>query len=198
VKLSQANSYFNSVHLEGWDGAAWVADVALGNFLSFDRFITERTFGQKKRMFETGGGAVIPDAYRVVRTPDANRYLVEALNVDIRDDVTYGRTYLLRECGSQADIIGFTKAASASGIGGDITESVLATVFCDVERITAENSREFDSVRFSSHVITMPGGTALTTDNQLDLDDGHRYEVMEVNAALLTVSVRAVKLGAAP
>lgn len=55
MKLSQANSYFNSVSLDGWNGSAWIPDVIRGNLLSFDRFITERTFGQKKRMLEVGG-----------------------------------------------------------------------------------------------------------------------------------------------
>jgi len=196
VKLQQANSYFNTVNLDGWDGAAWVSGVAAGNLLSFDRFITERTFGQKKRMFEMGGTTTIPDAYKVVRLPTGTKYIVEAVNPDIRNDVVYGRTYLLRECESEAQIIQFVKATSASGIGGDPTPTTLATVFCDVERITSENSSEFREVRFSSHVVTLPEDTVVNTDYQL-LIDGFYYEIMEANKNLLTMSVRAVKLGAA-
>ena len=73
MKPGMAIDYFSKTPLDGYDPATglWVPGVALGDFLTFDRFITERTFGQKKRMFLTGelGIGTLPN-YDVVRTPD--------------------------------------------------------------------------------------------------------------------------------
>jgi hypothetical protein len=195
VKLSQAIQYFATVHLDGWDGTDWVTGVVAGDFLAFDRFITDRSFGQKKRMFMTGGDTVIPDQYKVVRSPEGVRYLVGALNVDIAHNETYGRTYLLQECMGTAELFRFGDVKAASGLNGTKQEISAGTVFCDSERITYENSKEYLGVRYSSHSVFLPEGTVIDTTYQIQLD-GHRYEVLEVNRLLKTVEARAVKLGA--
>ena len=80
MDLARANSRFNTVSLQGWDGTDWVPEISFGNFMSFDRFITERTFGQKKRMFEVGGDNPIDPAYEVVRTIEGIQYIIISVN----------------------------------------------------------------------------------------------------------------------
>lgn len=197
MKLSQANSYFNSVPVDGWDGSAWVAAVAYGDFMAFDRFITERSFGQKKRMFEVGGSRTIPAQYEVVRTPDGRRYMVVADNKDIEASEVYGTTYLLQEAQHTFSIVRNVPTVSASGLPNGNTPTVVATGFCDLERYSAENSREFDTVKYSSHVIVLPASVALTPDDQIIVDDTS-YAVTEVNSLLKVKEVRALKRGTAP
>lgn len=197
MKLSQAAAYFNAVYLEGWDGAAWVPAVAYGNFLSFDRFITERSFGQKKRMFRVGGAPPAQLAYEVVRTPDGRRYLVSSSNNDVGRDGVYGTTYLLQEARYAFQVIRDITTASASGLPGATVKTPVAAGFCDVERYSAENSREFDTVKYSSHNIFLPRSTDVTVDDQIVVGD-MLYEITEVNYLLDMKEARGLKRGAAP
>ena len=89
MDASEAAEWFATVPLEGWDGSAWVSNVALGDFHSYDRFITERTFGAKKRIFlQPETERLDTSLYSVVRTPEGPQWVVEDEKQDMEGQKT--------------------------------------------------------------------------------------------------------------
>lgn len=195
MKLSQAIDYHSNIPLGGLlsDGT-WREEVVYGAFLAFDRFITERSFGQKKRIFQTNSRGPIPDEYTVVRTPDGRAYLVTAHNADIGgiEAQTYNNIYLLQEAPHTADIITFTTVPTASGLGGQAVRVVDATVHCDMDRYGGARSSEFDTVTYTTSLVVFPEGTPINTDNELTIS-GINYDVLEVWTSLKTVVAKVNK-----
>lgn len=173
----QALQKFATVPLEGWDGAQWVETGAAGDFLAYDRFITHRTFGAIKRMFVMP--EPLPPQWEVVRTPDGTVFLAAFANVDIQGVETYGYNYLLHQADFLADVVEYSTTESASGTAGSAQENVLATVHCDVERVTAERSLEYNTVKYTQTLFALPRSAPVNEDSELRVD-GRYYRVKEV------------------
>lgn len=194
MDLSVAGQYFDTVNVEGWDGSAWVANVAFGNLAVYDRFISDRSFGQRKRIFTTGVGHEIPTQYGVIRLPDGTVYLLEHANRDIKHDRVYSTVYHMRESAGLVQVIRQVVTPTASGMGGTSADSVIATVYCDIDRYSALSSSQFDTVRYPLVEFWLPSSTPVTTGDELELD-GERYNVREISLALDLTYIRALKRG---
>jgi hypothetical protein len=195
MKAGEAALWFTQATLDGWNGTAWVQDVCRGDFHTYDRFITERTFGAKKRQFLAHEvNAFDPATYPIVRTEDSKVWMVASDNADI-DDAVYARSYLLHEAKFTAQALTFTTTTRPSGQAGPVTEVLGASTPCDLEQYTIQNSREFDPVAYGVFKVVMPGNFALTDDQEL-LISGSRYEVKEVWVELLTKVARVTRRAA--
>lgn len=193
MELGEAAAWFAGVPLDGWDGTQWVTNVAYGDFHVYDRFITERTFGAKKRMFlQPQSKRLDTDTYKVVRTPDSRVFIVQADNDDIATEGTYQSSLLLLEAAFTASIITYTTTTLASGQQSTAVPTVVGTSVCDIERYTSDRSDEFDVVTYSVFKITLPGDVTVNTDQELQID-GSLYEVKEVAPELLATVVRALR-----
>jgi len=193
MDVSEAADWFATTPLEGWNGTAWVADVALGDFQVYDRFITERTFGAKKRIFlQPEAHRLDTSLYRLVRTPEGTQWIVVADNMDISGVESYQNTLLLLEASYSADIIEFTTTTLASGQESNPVPSVVGTTVCDVDRFSIDRSDDFSTVVYGVVKVVVPGDITLDTDHEL-LIDGAYYEVQEVSRELLTNAARALR-----
>lgn len=196
MHVSEASLWFANESLDGWNGSAWVTEVAMGDFHTYDRFITERTFGAKKRIFLAPQSLSFdPATYPVVRTSDGTVWIVVSDNADIKDDITYEQGYLLVHAAYTADIIELTTTTLASGQQGDPVPTVVGTSVCDLERYTANSSDAFDTVTYGIYKIIVPSSVAVDTDNEISID-GITYEVQEVYEELLTKVAKAIKRAA--
>lgn len=197
MKLGQATAHFNDVVFDGYDGSAWVSNVAAGNFLTYDRFLGPRTFGHKQRMVLIGGDGAAALAYEVLRTPDGKIYLVISYNHDIRDEGTYATSILLQEAPYTADVTEYQTTTAPSGLESDAVPTTIATFHCDLERYTSEASSEFDTVRYGIMTIMLPKSaiSVVGTDHEL-LISGRYYEIKEVEPVLGATEVRALQRGA--
>ena len=100
MKLSRALGKFATSPVTRWNSSTkqWVDTGCTGSLLVFDRFVTERTFGQKKRIL------IVPFESRldmakatILRVGDAfETFLLEKENSDVRFGNVYGYTYLRR------------------------------------------------------------------------------------------------------
>lgn len=174
---AQAIRKFATVPLEGWNGAAWMPTGVKGDFLSYDRFITHRTFGAMKRLFTAP--IPLPPQWELVRTPDGTVFLASFENIDIEGVSPYGYHYLLHQVNFTAQVIGLVATPSASGMAGSTTEVVLATVRCDAERVTAERSLEFNTVKYTQVLFALPRSAPVTEDTEIKMD-GRYYRIKEV------------------
>ena len=91
MDLSVAASYFDDTPIEGWNGSSWDQLDQEINLVVFDRFISDRNFGQRKR--SASAGAPIPPEYKVIRLPGDLIYLVESLNTDSKHGEQYSYVY---------------------------------------------------------------------------------------------------------
>ena len=193
MDVAEAARWFANTSVDGWNGTSWVLGVGKGDFHSYDRFITERTFGAMKRIFHTPEEFKIDHlTYPVIRTADGKIWIITSDNADIEGSEAYAQSYLILEATLQCEIIEHTTQTLASGAEGQSTESVLATHYCDLERYTAGNSDIFQNVTYGSYEITMHNGVAVTVDNELKINSVY-YEVKEVIPELLTTVCRCLK-----
>ena len=194
MELSQAAGYFNSVPLDGWDGSAWVSDIASGDFLTYDRFLGPRTFGHLQRMFHLKGDGSEVHPYEVVRTPAGDIYIVASFNHDFRGTEAYATSFLLQQAQYTAEIIKFITTPAPSGIGGTVVENVVATHYCHMERYTSQGSDEFDLVRYGTFIFTLPLSalTDLSVDKELRVS-GIDYELKEVHRVLNAAEARGLE-----
>ena len=194
MELSQAAGYFNTVPLDGWDGSAWVNNIASGDFLTYDRFLGPRTFGHLQRMFYLSGDGAAVKPYEVVRTPEGQIYIVASFNHDYKHDHAYATSFLLQEALYTAEVIEFVTTPAPSGIGGTKTENVVATYHCHMERYTSEASSEFDIVRYGTFIFTLPLSALgdLTVDRELRVDNTD-FELKEVHRMLNAAEARGME-----
>jgi hypothetical protein len=197
MDVSEAASWFATVPLDGWDGSQWVSNVAYGDFHAYDRFITERTFGAKKRIFlQPDDKRLDVAAYPVVRTPDGKQYIVLSDNADIEGVSRYQSTLLMVEAGYSADVVEFQTTTLASGQQSSPTPVTLSTSVCDLDRFSVDKSDEFSTVVYGMFKIVLPASITVDTDHEL-LIDGAYYEVQDVSPELLAQAIRALKRTAA-
>ena len=181
MDIAEAADWFADTVVDGWDGSVWVSDVGYGDFLTYDRFITDRTFGIKKRMLLTpASGMFDPDTYPVVRTFDGKQWMVISKNNDIKEGEAYAASYLMMVAGYDAEIIEFQTEELASGQQGNVVEVVVGTTVCDVEQYGVRRSRDLTDVVYGSYEITLPGGITVSDDNEIRIGQD-QYTVNEVS-----------------
>lgn len=190
MNLKGAASYFARTKIDGWNGTSWDLDVARGTYETFDRFVSEREFGSKRRYILCNPDRSIPDTYKVVRL-SGEVFLLGVRNNDMQGSV-YSHLFLLHRAPLQADLMQYTKTASASGVAGAATKTKIGTYHCDIERMSYMNSREFDAMRFSEMQVLLPSDCPVTIDHELKVGS-YFYEVEEVFPSSGFLACRTVR-----
>jgi len=192
MDLEIAANYFADTLVDGWTGLAWDAEVLPVTLLPFDRFISERDFGNKRRHILVSPNT-LPTllAYPVIRfNQSGDVYMAGSVNSDIQGD-SYSSVVLLHRAGGQGQVYGFTSVTSASGMASSVSRNQVGQYWCDVERVTLSNSREFDGVSFTQVTITLPSNAVIDTDNEM-LFEGEYLDIREVFKASGFIQCRAL------
>lgn len=189
MNLKGAASYFARTKIDGWNGLSWDEGIARGTYLPFDRFVSEREFGSKRRYLLCRPDRTIPDTYKAVRF-GGEVFLLGVRNLDIKG-AEYSHVFLLHRAPYQADLLEYQKTVSASGVSGTAVKSAVGTFHCDVERMSYMASREFDAVRFSETQVLVPANCPVTTSHEFQIGEDF-YEVEEVFPSSGFIACRAV------
>ena len=192
MELIQAAAYHATTPMAGWDGAAWTDCVAMGDFHTFDRFITERTFGLKKRVLTTV--SPIPSAYQALRDPSGRTYLITSESPDFHGSTNYMNSYLILQADYLFEVLTLQKVQNSAGVDISSTKVPVAEYFGDMERYSGETSRTGSYARYSVMSIQLPIASAdhVNTDTVLRAS-GEEYEVTEVLPLLKVLDIKAVK-----
>lgn len=191
----EAALWFANTQLAGWNGTAWVENISAGDFHTYDRFITERTFGAKKRIFLVHEeNAFDPVTYPIVRTPDNKTWIVVSENADIDTEV-YAQSYLIVEAKFTAAVIEFRTITLSSGQRASSTEETVASYLCDLEQFSLDRSDNFTATTYGIYKVVLPSNAVVHDDNELEIA-GRRYEIQELYTELLTKVARVVGRGA--
>ena len=175
--LEIAANYFMSTEIEAWDGYDWVSLSIKGTLLPYDRFISEREFGLKRRMLLVDVSDPIPDQYSVIRLPGPVAYMVGSSNMDIQE-YPYSKIVLLHKVEALAQIYEWVKTPAASGLGGSSSRVLQTSVWADLERVTNLQPIESPSTTLSQLLFTLPSTTSVTTNNEISMS-GRFYDVRE-------------------
>lgn len=199
TRLQRAVARFNRSTVEGYNHVtkAWEPAVGIGSLQVYDRFITERSFGQKKRILYCGEGNQFDSSkYQLIRVSGEDRvYMVESRNADVTEDSSYAHAYLLKTCSSVVTIKKLQSTSiRASGVGSDSSLVTLDEVWGDIERYSSANSREFHDVDYTIVTISLPKYAQVDSDCTLTVE-GVDYDVTEVTDNLDLKLVRAQGLG---
>lgn len=184
MRLSRALEKFANTPILYWDpiGYEWLDSGLRCRLQSYDRFISERTFGQKKRILTLADRVTIPDEQNIVRLGDSEVvFMVESYNEDISGEEVYGSYYQIHESPFQIQVCKRATTAARSGARLDAGELVLAETWADIERFSTGDSREFSNTDYTTFTLTLPRGTPLDTDSYIRrLDTGEILDINEI------------------
>lgn len=195
MDLSRAIGKFAQNPIEGQNRSNWQwEDTGLkGGLKVYDRFISERSFGQKKRILTMYRDTRLPtDTYWHYRIgSDFAIFTVEGYNQDVEKGAVYDGIYMMRETPFFAEVVKDVYSSTrASGIGGTPVETVVEATFVDYERYSALNSRELNDVDYTVVDIFFPKGAKVDTDCRVRIL-GRIYEVQEIRFSLELKVARA-------
>lgn len=197
--LGRALSRFAQTRLIGWNSATvtWEDTGLRGRLQVYDRFITERDFGQRKRILTLAGDQVLPPLYAVVRLGSGNTaFLLESANEDMDGDEIYGTTFALHEAAFHVQVCKQATLALQSGGKRKAGESVIADTWVDITRYSSVDSREFPMTEYSIYTVYFPRNVVPTTDMYVKrLDTGEVLDITEVFQSLEIPAARCQRRG---
>lgn len=160
-----------------YDGTAWLESPVLCRFPPYDRFISDRAFGQKKRLVQTPGGKLLPGAnYYRVGSLTGRIYMVESVNEDLDQDGEYLNIYMVREATDEVIIEAKQEIVLPSKVKTwQWVES--ARVWGDYDRYGTLNSTVTEAA-YTSYTLSLPSTVVIPPDARLVID-GSTYTIIE-------------------
>lgn len=199
MNLRRAFERFATNELEVWIQATktYRATGIKGSVQVYDRFISDRDFGQKKRIFlvpgEFNADGKLDFATLVLRVRGQNlHYLMESATPDIDGSGVYASSLVLREARDLVKIWrqgGKKKRASGTGYT-DEAETLTAEVYADFSRYSQESSRDVQDVDYTIGTWYFPRATKVDLDSIIENPRGERFVVKEVTSFLNLLMVR--------
>lgn len=198
ANLRRCHGRFTKTPVLGWNesSSVWVDTGLRGRLQVYDRFITERDFGQRKRILTIAGKPPLPE-FNVVKLEGSEvAYLIESSVEDMDGTDVYATTLALHEAAFQVQVCKKTTVTSQSGIKRVDGEQVLSTTWVDISRYTAETSAQFKATNFTVYTVYFPRGTPLDTDSYVRrVDNGEILDINEVFQALDIPAARCQRRG---
>lgn len=199
MDLQRAASKFANTPILSWDStsADWLDTEFTGALQVFDRFITERTFGQKKRVLLVDGNCKLDSDITVIRLQGSEEpFIVEKFNEDVRFGKLYSYIYLLHEAPYFVDVIKTATETNAAGVDIGTTETILETTWMDMDRFSAAPSRTFEETEMTILSMSFPKNSLVDTDCFVRIkSNGERYNVDEIYYSLDIISAKGKRIG---
>jgi len=198
MNLGRAIGKFCDLQVYGWnsDREKWVSVGVKARLSTFDRFITERTFGQKKRILHLSGDDTLPEGYPAYKLESVDTvFLLESSNQDAWAGDSYGRFYLVRAAPHKVKLCKQSYLERSSGARQSSGVEVLGKFWVDIERYSATSARKFEEVEYSRVNITFPKEAPVDSDCYIVLENGFRYNVDEVYDTLDLIGAKGKAVG---
>jgi len=199
MDLGRAANKFTNSPIYYWDKdlVDWYPTECNGALQAFDRFVTERTFGQKKRILLVGRDEKLDADIDIIRLEGSEEsFLVEKYNEDVRFGDLYSYIYLIHEAAFYVDICKDVFQTNSAGAKvGTGTKTVIESTWIDIDRFTAAPSRTFEETEYTVTTMTFPKNSIVDTDCYLLLPNGDRYNVDEIYTSLDLIGARGKRIG---
>ncbi len=191
MKFSQLNRRFEQTAVPLWNPVAKVWEGSQNICLQVsDRFISDRSFGQRKRNVFSGE-KLRQDVFKI----DDQVYCVESNEFDMEGSRKLGWIIMVHE---MPWVCTFKKLVSAKRANGDPLPAVptdIVTTWCDIDRYAVEESQQVvgDSVTFN---VTFPRYVLADVSEDCYLTvNGIDYDIDQVAHNLDCGWARAVRRG---
>lgn len=163
---------------------------------TYDRFISDRTFGVKKRILLIPGPNKLGPEVDYIRVGNGvARYMLDGLDEDQYANSPYLTCWLLREAQFPVEVLRKVGAARASGSGGEGSTEVVTTLWGDYERYSSSgNKNNMEGVSNTVMDIFLPLNSPVTSDSLLRID-GKTVDVKEVSRISNLLMVRGIRVG---
>lgn len=179
------------------DTAVWVKQPMPCTLAAYDRFISDRAFGQKKRLLQTPGGhplVHLDKYYRAGSADSESTFIIESQNPDLNENGTYLHVYMLREVAHpmQVEVWG-EEETLASGVKQRKRVLLPEVHWCDLERYGSSNSSELPTT-YTSYTLTTSRSVTLPEDCKVRVSLGYRlleFGITERFDLMNSVQVRA-------
>lgn len=193
MDLSRSFQRFAEIGLRHFNPAtsAQSAPVATGSLQVYDRFVSDREFGIKKRLFLVPG-QYEPEWAQLVKLEGLpGVWLQEGMNHDAAGSI-YASVVVLHEAPFELSLRRRTGGtARASGVGKVLPSLVeYAKTWGDFSRYSGNESSRFDNVDYTVCSWYLPAGTDVDLDTII-VSGTKKYIVKEVTTFLQLTLVRA-------
>ena len=179
MDLGRVATKFATNTYDGFDGTAWTKGVGKCAVEVYSRFITDRLTGVLKRVLLTP--TPIPSKYPLIRLPDGKLYIRGYEASDIAHETVYGYIYVVQEADKTATIVNYTKAESASGMGGELVEVLTEGVPVFITRYGGDKAgEELDFMTYTKMLAVLPSYVTLEEGSEMDIE-GSRYVVKDLS-----------------
>ena len=194
MDLSRAFERFATMDLLRWNKALGTYEPigVAGSLQVYDRFVSDRDFGQKKRLFLVPGQFAIDQNQLVLKIAGLPEvWLLEGLNNDAQYGSAYASVLVLREGSRRLKLYKPGGTKRASGVGYTARADVLVDeTYGDFSRYSSTESKQFDNVDYTIGSWYLPRGTPVDLDTVIEDDFGQRFQVKEVSSFLDLLMVR--------
>lgn len=180
--------HFDTDFLDVWDGVNWLPRTVKGRMQVYDRFITDRTFGVKKRIFLTS--YVFQPGEDFVRVNGTDQpYLVEAITPDLENTERFRDSVLIRITNCTVSASVRTPVVNAAGIVTGYAPASTLTTWGDIDRYNSGQSSEFSGVYHETDILVVPTSFSVTLDTPLTVN-GVKYKIAEIGRVLRLQELR--------
>lgn len=177
MDLSLVAETFCNTPVYWFSGPAWELSDVQCRLAPYDRFISDRAFGQKKRIVHTPGGQFLPaNKYLRLGRAVGRVYMVESLNEDMDEHGEYLNSYMVREATAEIRIHEKTTTKQASGADKTVW-AYKRTIWGDFDRYGVLRSTELP-VDYTSYTVSVLKEIILEPDSRLEIE-GQLFAVTE-------------------
>lgn len=196
MNLQRAFERFATQTLLRWNktSQAWDETGITGSLQVYDRFISDRDFGQKKRIFLIPGPFTLDQNEAILKVSDVpGVWMIEGSNPDADGAGVYGNSMVLREARYKVKLLKASGTKKrANGVGYvDATETLIAETWGDFSRYSSTESRELNQVDYTIGSWYLPRGTPVDLDTIIEDSFNQRFVVREVSSFLDLLMIRA-------
>jgi len=190
MKLALAANYFCNNVIDGWNGTGWVSAIGAGMVQVYDRFVSDRSFGQQIRILLVP--SPIASAYTCIKI--AGRvYMLQSSNPDIQHDEIYSNVYIIHEAPYLVDVLREVEGTTrASGVTERVTTTVATGIPGNLDRYSWDKSGQNQAIRYGVYTLFMPRGSDLLNTDMVRIG-GEDYVVKERANELDLEYARVVK-----
>lgn len=197
MNLNRVASKLHKTPVQYWDKELdlWLFSELKGKLEVYDRFISDRSFGQRKRIFLTSPSNELPPHMKVIKLGTIKEpFMVESINHDIDDAYPHLAVHMLQEVPYRAQIFRIQGGKRPSGAMADPEEVLVDSTYCNMDRYGNLNAKGVLTVDYSVMSIYVPGDTKVDGDCIVKVE-GQTYDVVEVAPVMNVLMLRAQKRG---
>ena len=183
------------IHILHRPSEEWLESGASGYLQVYDRFVSDRTFGQRKRILIIPAKYPMPEQGSVISlNSGTSAWLIESIQEDVQSGSSYQKVCVIITAPYRVQVIDHKTVQRPSGVGGHSEEDLLDEVYGVFDRYGVKESGDYENVDYSRMEFVLPQDTKISGDCFLRVGDVD-YNIQEAVPQLGVLRIRAQRRG---